>query len=301
MKLVDGLMRSLSKGVKDELRADLEKQQLLMGRIMSNQVRNMGIVRSLREPEFQVFSQWGDDGIIQYLTGRIDCPRTFIEFGVEDYRESNTRFLMFNDNWTGLVMDGSERHIHQLRSQPYYWRYDLRSKVAFVTRENINELIASEEMQGDIGLLHIDIDGNDYWVWKEISVVDPAIVIMEYNAVFGIERAITIPYRPDFVRDQGHYSCLYAGASLLSLCDLASKKGYSFVGCNSNGNNAYFVRNDKVGRLNTLTPSEGYVESKFREGRDEQGRLTLLSGQKRLEVMRGLPVINTRTGALESI
>src|SRR5579859_7257876 len=62
---------------------------------------------SLQEAEFRVFSQWGEDGIIQYLLSKVAIAHdTFVEFGVGNYRESNTRFLLTNNNWRGLIIDG---------------------------------------------------------------------------------------------------------------------------------------------------------------------------------------------------
>ena len=125
------------------------------------------------------------------------------------------------------------------------------------------------------------------------------IVIMEYNSVFGCERAITVPYDPEFVREKKHYSYLYAGASLLALCDLADEKGYHFIGSNSAGNNAYYIRKEKIKNLKPLTAKEGYVEYKFRESRDKHGNLNFLRGQDRLTEIQGMNIVNTRTNKIE--
>jgi len=96
------------------------------------------------------------------------------------------------------------------------------------------------------------VDGNDYWIWDAVRAVCPVVVIVEYNSVFGSEHAITIPYDPTFQRTKGHFSNLYWVASLKALALLARQKGYTCVGCNSNGNNAYFVRDDRLGALRPL-------------------------------------------------
>ena len=273
--------------------------KMMLGRVLSNQLKSIQ-PKSLHDAEFKVFSQWGDDGIIQYLVNNIQIDnKSFIEFGVETYEEANTRFLLLKDNWRGLIMDSSEENIQQVKSEDIYWKYELTAKTAFITSENINTLIRDAGFSGEIGLLHIDTDGNDYWIWKAINVVNPSIVIIEYNSVFGIDRAITVPYEPYFHRTKAHFSGLFFGASLLSLCDLAGTKGYSFVGCNSNGNNAYFVRKDKIGKIMALRPQEGYVLSRFKESRDKKGNLTYLTGEKRLDLIRGLNVYNTRESKIE--
>lgn len=288
--------------------SNVETDRLLMntmlqnGKIWTRLLLQDNNIKSLQETEFKVFSQWGDDGIIQYLVNYLDIDnKTFIEFGVEDYLESNTRFLLINNNWSGLIMDGSENHISKIKDDEMYWKYDLIAKSAFITAENINQLIVEEEINGRIGLLHIDIDGNDYWIWKALKVVEPIIMIVEYNSVFGYERAITIPYKDDFTRTSEHFSNLYAGSSILSLCDLAEEKGYAFVGCNSAGNNAYFVKNEFLKDMKPLTAKEGYVESKFRESRSEDGKLSYLRSEKRLEIIKGLPVYNTRSNKIEKL
>lgn len=276
------------------------KQRTLVGRGLAWQVREREVVNGLADVEFSVFSQFGDDGIIQWLIHRLSgLSETFVEFGVGDYRESNTRFLLLNDNWRGLVMDSSDRNVAVIKRDEISWRHDLQSACAFVTVENINQLMLDHGFEGEIGLLHIDIDGNDYWIWRGLTAVRPAIAIMEYNSVFGADRAITIPYDPNFSR--ARINNLYFGASLPAMCDLATSKGYDFVGSNSAGNNAYFVRSDLQHGLKVLTAAEGYVTSKFAESRDSKGRLTYLRGERRLASLKGLPVVNTRTGAEEEL
>ncbi|MDX1718756.1 MAG: hypothetical protein R3353_01220 [Salegentibacter mishustinae] len=271
------------------------------GKIWSELLKQKNI-ESIQDAEFKVFSQWGDDGIIQYLINYLDIKnKTFIEFGVEDYQEANTRFLLINNNWSGLVMDGNENNILKIKSDEIYWKYDLQVKTAFITAENINQLIKEEGIAGEIGLLHIDIDGNDYWIWKALEVVEPIIMIVEYNSVFGSERAITIPYKKDFNWTEAHYSNLYFGASIPAFYDLAMEKGYDFIGCNSAGNNAYFVKKDSLKNLKPLTVEEGFVKSKFRQSRDQNGNLNYLKAEEQFTTLKELPIYNTRSKKVETI
>jgi hypothetical protein len=267
---------------------DITEAKMMTARLLIGEMKRNRDVSSFAEVEFKVFSQFGDDGIIQYLIHRIGIPRelrTFVEFGVEDYGESNTRFLLMNDNWRGLIMDGSRTYMRRVKHSRYYWKHDLRTVAAFVTRDNIDELIGSNGFRGEIGLLSIDIDGNDFWVWQRLSVVRPWIVVAEYNSLFGAEHAVSIPYDYQFTRARAHYSNVYWGCSLKALDLVARKKGYAFVGCNSAGNNAYFVLEEKLGALQPIRPEEGYVAARFRESRDRSGRLTFAS---REEALRGL-------------
>lgn len=276
-----------SQGAVDELK-------LLVGALLSEAIAGKKGYASLADLEFKVFSQFGDDGIIQYLTRNLNLRhRSFVEFGVEDYLESNTRLLLQKDNWSGFVMDRSGDCIDRLRGAPFFWKHDLTARAAFVTKENVRQLLA-EGIHGWTGLdlLHIDIDGNDYWIWQQIDL-KPAIVIVEYNSTFGIDRAITIPYVEDFDRTRSHFSNLYWGCSLKALYVLSSQKGYEFVGCNSAGNNAYFVRNDLMNeRVARISLEAGYVRSKYRESRDRKGKLNYLSAAERVDTIRGLPVFD---------
>jgi hypothetical protein len=209
---------------------------------------------------------------------------------------------MMNNNWSGLVMDGSPSNVAQIIRSEYYWKYELSAKAAFIDTSNINTLLSSSNLGKEIGILSIDLDGNDYWIWKEINVVKPIVVILEYNSVFGMDLAITIPYEKSFRRTEAHESNLYWGASLRALHELSLHKGYSFIGCTSAGNNAFFVRTDKLNdSVRAVSLAEGYVLSRFRESRDREGRLTCLTGKDRLEAIRGLPVYNTETNLIEKL
>jgi hypothetical protein len=251
-----------------------------------------------------VFSQFGEDGIIQYLTRRSEVPstlRTFVEFGVNDYREANTRFLLINDNWRGLIMDSSNPNMAAVRASPLYWKYDLTAKAVFIDRDNINDLITEAGFAGKIGLLSIDIDGNDYWVWERISAVDPIIIIVEYNSLFGASRAVTVPYDACFDRGRAHYSHLYWGSSLRALELLGDRKGYALVGSNSAGNNAFFVKKDHLNGQPKLAAAQAYSECRFRESRDRAGRLNFLSGRTRIEEIACMPLLDVESNDLVKI
>lgn len=275
-----------------ELEARVQYVQEALGRIEARQLAGLQLPR-LRDHEFKVYSQWGEDGIIQYLVRRLDIAcKTFVEFGVESYVESNTRFLLRNDNWSGLVIDGSESNIDFIRKDNIYWRHDLTAVQSFITRDNINRLISEHGLRGEIGLLSVDIDGNDYWVWEAIDVVDPVIVVVEYNARFGADRAVTVPYDAGFVRAKAHPSMIYYGASLKAFHKLAARKGYALVGCNSAGNNAFFVRRDAMpADFPDLSAEEAFVRNRFRELRDVEGQLLFGSWDEERKILDSLPLV----------
>jgi hypothetical protein len=280
--------------------AQVERLQIAVGRLE-------GLVRA-REPggfkahEYGVFSQWGEDGLIAYLTAHVPIEhRSFVEFGVENYREANTRFLLVSQNWRGLVIDGSQSNIRDIKEDDVSWRHELDARCAFVTRDNINHLLRDAGFTGDIGLLSIDIDGNDYWVWEAIDVVSPRIVVVEYNSLFGATRAVTVPYDAEFVRERKHHSRLYYGASLGALTKLGARKGYALVGSNEAGNNAFFVRDDVLGKLPRVAPELAYRRATFREGRNAEGTLTFDAFAARARAISQLPVYDLDRAAEVSI
>lgn len=268
--------------------------QEALGRIEARQ--NISEVSvDIGSQEFQVYSQWGEDGILQFLLRHVEIKnRMFVEFGVENYMESNTRFLLVNNNWSGLVIDSSHANVAFIKSDPIYWRHNLKADCANITKTNINEILKRNGIVGDIGLLSVDIDGNDYWVWKEIEIISPRIVVIEYNSRFGADRAVTIPYDEFFIRSQAHHSMIYFGASLKALVNLGKKKGYSFVGCNKNGVNAFFVRSDVLkDPLQQVSAEVGYVAGKLREARDVDGHLLFLGIEDEKMILSGLPLVET--------
>jgi hypothetical protein len=304
LKFIKRLSRQINKVelLEYELNWSIRSPKVNLGQIQAYINSQRNDVATIQDVEFRVFSQMGDDGIIQFLINKIDIPhKAFVEFGVESYIESNTRFLLVNNNWSGLVIDGSKENIDYVEKDVISWRHDLYTKHSFITKENINQLISESFLEKgydkEIGLLSVDIDGNDYWIWKEINVINPVIVIAEYNSVFGSEKAYTIPYKEDFVRKNNSKEYQYYGSSLKAYCILAEEKGYYFIGCNKAGNNAYFIRKDKLSYFKPLTAAEGFVDAAFRECSDENG--VKVGGARRMSLIKGLPVVNIETGETE--
>ena len=167
---------------------------------------------NLRDYEFKVFSQWGEDGILQHLVNAVEIKeKTFIEFGVEDFYESSCRFLLMKDNWRGFVIDGSASNIERLKSSYFYWKHELTAICAFITRESINDLLAQSGFSEDLGILAVDLDGNDFYILDAVRFFRPRILICEFNAVFGT-RKITVPCT--MLRSRGRRSIIptYTGA-----------------------------------------------------------------------------------------
>lgn len=191
---------------------------------------------TLKNKEFKIYSQNGEDGILLYIFSNIGAKnRNFVEIGCGNGKECNTANLSLNHGWSGLLIEGNKEN--WLKAKNYYKKID-RVKVinSFITKENVNEVLKLNRASGKIDLLSIDIDGNDYWIWEEIKIIDPRVVVIEYNGSFG-KRPISIPYEPNF-KKIGHYH----GASLKAMEKLGKKKGYILIGCEKTGCNAFFVK-----------------------------------------------------------
>lgn len=200
----------------------------------------------ISETGFQLFSQFEEDGKLLYLFSLIGMTnRTFIEFGSDDGVNSNSANLYFHHDFNGLFMDGNPKSIS--RGRYFFNRHRNLTgrsplfKNAMITAENINELIKESGLQGEIGLLSIDIDGNDYWIWKALDVVQPQVVIIETHNEFGLNDII-VPYDPHYFYPGVHPD--YHGASPVAMTKLAEKKGYRLVGSNDLGFNFIYLRND---------------------------------------------------------
>ena len=212
---------------------------------------------NFRNSEFKTFSKHGGDGIIAYIFSKIGAVnRTFVEMGIEDGRECNTANLARNFGWSGLMIDANESWVKS--AQDFYKDYKVKVAHLFVTAENINEILE----KGEIDLLSIDIDGNDYWVWKAITSVNPRVVVLEYNSSFG-HRSITQKYNTEH-RFSPHQSPLYFGASLSALTKLSKEKGYILVACDTHGHDAFFIRADLAsGKFKELFPEEAFYPNPF--------------------------------------
>ena len=232
-------------------RRELDQLREAVGRIESRQIaagHGLPAEPTLADHGFRAFSQFDEDGILRHLTRHVPMPaKRFVEFGVESFREANCRWLMASHDagaWSGLVIDGSGANLDAIRRDRLPWMFGLTAVESFVTAENINALIRDNGFAGDLGILSIDIDGVDYWVWRAIDAVRPAVVSMEYNCRFGPTAAVTVPYDPSFDRRSKDPSLLYFGVSLTALERLGKAKGYDLVGCGAAGLNAFFVRSD---------------------------------------------------------
>lgn len=224
------------------------EQIMLMLRYRETFQTNRGVL-GFREIGFRAFSQTDEDGILLYLLSLTGMPtRKCIEICAGDGVECNTANLLVNHGYHGLLIDGKKANV-EFGSRFYR---DLKDTIVWppiflhkwVTVSNVNSLMRDAGLEGEIDVLSLDLDGVDYWIWKEITQVSPRIVVLEYYDLWGSERSVTVPYSDQFnaVWFEGYPG--YAGASLPAYVKLGRQKGYRLVGCNYLGYNAFFVRND---------------------------------------------------------
>jgi len=212
---------------------------------------------------FKVYSQNDEDGIIQEIFRRIGTTsKTFIEFGVESGSECNTAKLLL-EGWRGLWIEAAPHHANTVRRSLGTFTADKRLTLieSMVTAENVNALFSQGGFTGEIDMLSIDIDFNDYWVWKAVDVVKPRVVAIEYNAVLRPPMSLVVPYQPTQKWDGTNYG----GASLEALVKLGKTKGYRIVGCSFAGVNAFFVRDDLCADhfIEPATAEEHYEPTRF--------------------------------------
>jgi hypothetical protein len=199
----------------------------------------------LNRYEFKVYSQNGEDGILQEIFERIGTTnKVFVEFGVGNGLENNTAFLLMK-GWSGSWIEGSADFVTEIQREfkPLLEQKTLHVQQAFITAENIESLFRNAHIPAEFDLLSIDIDGNDYWVWKAITHYTPRVVVVEYNATFPPPVEWIKPYNAAWMWD----GSTNFSASLQAYERLAAEKGYVLVGCNFTGSNAFFVRRDLAG------------------------------------------------------
>lgn len=243
--------------------------------------------QGLEKYEYSLFSQNGEDGILRYLFSEIGFRfKFFLEFGF-NVTQNNSLRLMLKERFGGVFIDGSELSVKQFNEAAQSFGIsNVKAINKFLNLENLEFTIIESNLPEEIDLLSIDVDGNDYWFWEGMKYLSPRIIVIEYNASLGPELSLSIPYDPSFDRHKKHRSGFYCGASITALEKLGKKKGYTLVGCDSNGINAFFVRAD------CLTPhlSELSHQAAYRPHKNRLERGYSLEDQFR--IIKDLPFVN---------
>ena len=296
------IKRFITKIIKRLFQDYFDKKLILQAIKISSLNLKKNKIKNFSDVEFQVFSQWGEDGIIDWLTHKIDnLPKIFLEIGTQDFLESNTRYLLQNKNWDGYIIEANTKDVEKIKKQRFFWKHNLKVSNTFINSDNINQTIKEMKVPKKIGLLSIDVDSIDYWILCKISETLPGIIVCEFNPLFGTKKAITVPNKKNFVRNNEHFSNLYFGASIKAFRELLLKKNYVFLGTNTAGNNAFFVHTKFKKKIFKNIKEKKIFKSKFRESRNKAGDLDYLDKKESLSLIKEKKVINLNNKRISRI
>jgi len=274
------------------------KFDLGLNNILLIQKSNYDHVSDIQKVECKVFSQHGEDGIINYLLVKLGIIRpNFIEIGVGDYTEANTRFLYERFYPKGIIIDCEKNLEEKIKRNINFWKGNLLPIEKNINTENINKVI-SKNCNFDVDLFSIDIDGIDYWIIDKLDFSNIKIIVAEYNPIYGPDLEVTVPNLENFNRRDYHYSNLCYGMSLMALKNIMIKKNFYLVGTNSTRNNAFFV-SEKF-KQNEYFPNikiknlDYYTDFNYRESRNQNNKLNYISGKNRINEIRDCNVVDLK-------
>ncbi|MDQ3739520.1 MAG: hypothetical protein M3389_01125 [Actinomycetota bacterium] len=245
-------------------RALLQTTQLQLALRYREQAAAGGPLPSYRDVGFGVYCDADEDGILLFLLSVVGSGRKqLVELGSASADASNSSNLIVHHGWSGLLVDADEASVENARLA--YERLGVIAPAmigAWLTAENVDGLIREHGPSGEVDLLSIDVDGNDYWLWRAIESITPRVVVIEYQDILGPERSVTIPYDPEFSLSRYEVNATqnnYVGASLRAMVKLGEAKGYRLVATNSYGFNAFFLRDDLATDLiPTIAVEDGF-------------------------------------------
>jgi hypothetical protein len=287
-------VKSASRAVQSDalaLQGAINKELQILLSLQYRAATEAGRAMPFSDIGMNLYSETDEDGILLYIFSVIGMKtRVLVDIGAAGIHGSNTANLLTNHGYTGLLLDGNEEGIAVMRE--FYSTYNGTKyqpptcEAAIITRDNVNEVITSHGISGDVDLLCIDIDGNDYWIWDAMTAITPSVVLIEYQDILGPDRSWVIPYKPDFdftAYDVNRDHRNYVGASLRAMTRLAERKGYRLVGTNRGGWNAFFVRNGMGENVLPAVPVESCFTSAWNRFGMEQ-RFPLVQDMEWVEV-----------------
>jgi len=189
----------------------------------------------------QVFSQNNEDGIIAEIFRRIGTKtRHFVEIAAGDGIENTTRLLL-ETGWKGLWVEAGSAELDSIRHSvgPALANGDLTLVDSMITLDNLSEKVLSR-IDFEPDYVSVDIDYNTGHIWRRLADLRPRLFCIEYNAHYPPAMDHEVPYKADGV----WAGTTRFGASLKALETIGRDMGYSLVGCDIFGVNAFFVRDD---------------------------------------------------------
>lgn len=281
----------------------IDPQRLLIGQAATANRRGQPRhYRNLFDAEIQVFSQWGEDGILDFLCDELGIAKPrILELGCGNLLESNSRFLLESRCASAVVVDAREDLIGTVTDLPLAWRTTIIPVQSWITPESVVGLQAmAHDQLGGVDVISLAIDGNDFWVASALDWTSVRLVVVEYNPILGPWQPVAIPRDDDFNRGHAHYSGLYFGASLGAWIHFFTAQGLSIVGTNRAGNNAFFVRVAERDRISVddfgAEAMAVAVDWRVREARGLGGALALRGWADYASELASLPLVNTATG-----
>ena len=211
---------------------------LVPGATIANEAKSGPTLADLEASERIVFSQFGEDGVIEKIFETIEPgPKFAVEFGAHDgVQNSNMRNLVLNHGWSTYQIEGSKPLAEKL-AKAYAGHPTTKTEQAWIWPGNIEVLFEDAGVPRDLDLLVIDIDSNDYWVWRAIHDFRPKVVVIETNPFFPPPELMVVKYHPMNYWDYTYY----VGASMQSLVNLGKQKGYELLYQMKTGPNVFFV------------------------------------------------------------
>lgn len=256
-------------------------------------------IGDIRQTEVRVFSQNGEDGVLDYIFEQCKLIKpSILEIGVGDFTECNSKFSNFFRG-SGVYLVDSDKRLNQVYEK--YRSRGINSRLFFETvwidKSNARGVFERAKAKlGKLDVLSIDIDGNDFWVLKEIPLNDFEVVVVEYNPSLSESLPVTVVYDPNFDRTKKHFSWKYYGATLEAFQYFLVEQGFCFIGATSQGTNAFFVKSKYAEVFSQVIKDiNEYKNVDSREARDQQGVLSFVDIYTERENLRGLPLVDVRS------
>jgi hypothetical protein len=295
-RVINRLLNNIYLQIKGFLSPEISNFKFALGQsaILASR-QSYSKVKNLWDAEVKVYSQWGEDGILDYICEIIELtkPRV-LEIGAGNFLECNSRFIAEFRNASVVAVDARadllNTPLHSLK-----WKNHIELVNEWITPDNIDSIIKlAEHNMNSVDIFSLDLDGNDYWILENANLSQFKIVVVEYNALFGSSYEVTVPRNDRFERHKEHASGLYYGASLKAFVELLKLKGFIFIGTNRSCLNAFFIKKNLRSKFKTLKVKDldQYVDSTIRESRDSFGKLSFLAGIDRNIVIESLPLWN---------
>jgi hypothetical protein len=250
------IRESVAESVPKPIAIDQEAQSQQIQRSICTQYASFKLAGKAPYPRigdagFRVYSQFEEDGIILYVLSMIGFKtKRVVEMSCGNGHECMAANLILNHGFDGYLFDGSTDNIQRaeafFKSKRDCLLYPPVLTAAWITAENVNELLSKSGCAGEVDLFSLDVDGNDYWIWKAVDAISPRLLVIESHNVIPSDRSLAIEYRPDFsYLDAAGPAQMYLGASLLAMAKLCKQKGYRMIGAHRHGFNVFFLRDDE--------------------------------------------------------